>query len=166
MLDALSGHAQSPDPAVVRKLHQTIRKVGDDLPRLAYNTAIAAMMEYLNVVRRAERHVHISEIQPLVQLLSPFAPHAAEEMWERLGNRGSIFDAGWPAFDADLAAEELITMAVQVNGKTRGTIAVSPDIAQDGALSAALADPAIARFVTGQPAKVIFVRGRLLNLVL
>jgi leucyl-tRNA synthetase len=166
MLDALSGHAQSPDPAVVRKLHQTIRKVGDDLPRLAYNTAIAAMMEYLNVVRRAERHVHISEIQPLVQLLSPFAPHAAEEMWERLGNRGSIFDAGWPAFDADLAAEELITMAVQVNGKTRGTIAVSPDIAQDGALSTALADPAIARFVTGQPAKVIFVRGRLLNLVL
>jgi leucyl-tRNA synthetase len=98
--------------------------------------------------------------------VSPFAPHIAEELWERLGsNGGSIFDAGWPPFDPTLAAEELLTLAVQVNGKLRGTIRVRPDISQDGALAAALADPAIAKFIAGPPAKVIYVPGRLINVV-
>ena len=155
----------APDEAVVRKLHQTIRKVGDDIPRLQYNTAIAAMMEYMNTLRANERTPHVDEVAPLVQLVSPFAPHIAEELWERLGNRGSIFDAGWPQFDSALAAEELLTLAVQVNGKLRGTIRVTHDIGQDGALAAALAEPSIAKFVAGPPAKVIYVPGRLINIV-
>lgn len=153
------------DPLVLRKLHQTIRKVGEDIPRLSYNTAIAAMMEYMNVVRRGERTAHRAEIEPLIQLVSPFAPHVAEELWERLGHRESVFDAGWPAYDESLAAEMLITMAVQVAGKTRGTIQVAKDVNQNAALAAALADPAIAKFVTGKPKKVVFVPGRLLNIV-
>ena len=153
------------EPAVLRKLHQTIKKVGDDLPRLQYNTAIAAMMEYMNVLRARERTPHVAEVRPLVQLVSPFAPHIAEELWERLGGAGSVFDAGWPAFDSAIAAEEVVTLAVQVNGKLRGTIRVSRDIGQEGALAAALADPVISKFVPGAPKKVIFVPGRLLNIV-
>jgi leucyl-tRNA synthetase len=155
----------APDPMVMRKLHQTIQKVTTDVPVLAYNTAIAAMMEYMNAVRSGERTAHRDEILPLVQLVAPFAPHIAEELWEMMGQPKSIFDSGWPKFDAALAAEDSVTLAVQVNGKTRGTIQVAKTIAQDGAVAAAMADPAIAKFVTGEPKKVIFVAGRLLNLV-
>jgi leucyl-tRNA synthetase len=155
----------TPDPTVLRKLHQTIQKVSSDVPVLAYNTAIASMMEYMNVVRSAERTAHRGEIEPLVQLVAPFAPHVAEELWEMLGHTKSVFDSGWPKFDASLAAEDTITLAVQVNGKTRGTIQVAKAIAQDAAVAAAMADPSIAKFVTGDPKKVIFVSGRLLNIV-
>ena len=155
----------APDPDVMRKLHKTIRKVTEDVPRLGYNTAIAAMMEYMKVLRSGERVPHINEVEPLVQLVAPFAPHIAEELWERLGHRRSIFDSGWPPFDAELAADEQVTVAVQVNGKTRGTILVAPNVTQEGALTAAMAEQGIARFVTTDPARVIFVPGRLLNIV-
>jgi leucyl-tRNA synthetase len=155
-----------PDGEVLRKLHQTIRKVGDDVPRLSYNTAIAAMMEYMNVLRYNERTPHVREVEPLVQLVAPFAPHIAEELWERLGHFESVFDAGWPRYDAALAAEDLVEMAVQVNGKTRGRVQVTRDVTEQDAVAAALAIPTIAKFVTGVPKKVIFVRGRLLNMVL
>ncbi len=162
-IDATTSGA--PDPAVVRKLHQTIKKVSRDIPALSYNTAVAAMMEYLNVVRRGERTPHRDEVEPLVQLVSPFAPHIAEELWERFGHTESVHDAGWPAFDAALAAEETVTIAVQVNGKTRGTIGIPAGSEQDVALAAAMADQTIAKFVAGAPKKVIFVPGRLLNIV-
>jgi leucyl-tRNA synthetase len=165
------GHARraprdaQPDATVIRKLHLTIKKVGDDVPRLSYNTAIAAMMEYMNVLRAGERLPHRDEVEPLVQLVSPFAPHVAEELWERLGHDGSVFDAGWPRFDASLAVQEEVTLAVQVNGKLRGTIAIARDATQDAAYAAALAVPEIAKWVTGTPKKVVFVPGRLLNIV-
>jgi leucyl-tRNA synthetase len=153
------------DPAVLRKLHQTIKKVSDDIPALSYNTAIAAMMEYVNVLRRGERTPQRAEVESWVQLVAPFAPHIAEELWEKLGHEESVFDAGWPLFDPAMAAEDLVTMAVQVGGKMRGTIQLAAGAAQDDALAAAMADPAIAKFVAGPPKKVIFVPGRLLNIV-
>jgi leucyl-tRNA synthetase len=157
----------APDASVMRKLHQTVRKVGDDLPRLSYNTAVAAMMEYVNVLRKAERTPHRDEVLPLVRLVAPFAPHLAEELWARAHGEGagSVFDAGWPAFDPALAADERATVAVQVNGKTRGTVALPNGAAQDDAVAAARAEPGIAKFVTGDVRKVIYVPGRLLNLV-
>jgi leucyl-tRNA synthetase len=100
-----------------------------------------------------------------VQLVTPFAPHLAEEIWERLGHRVSVMDSGWPAYDADLAREELVQLAVQVNGKLRGTIAVAPNVTQEAALQAALADASVAKHVTGELRKVVFVPGRLLSLV-
>jgi leucyl-tRNA synthetase len=154
-----------PDADVMRKLHKTIRKVSEDIPRLDYNTAIAAMMEYMNTVRAGGRATLVAEVEPLVQLVAPFAPHIAEELWERLGHKHSVFDSSWPAFDASLAADDTVTIAVQVNGKTRGTIVVAPGVSQDDAVKAALADAGIAKFVPGKPARVIYVRGRLLNLV-
>jgi leucyl-tRNA synthetase len=154
-----------PERNVMRKLHQTIRKCGQDIAVLGYNTAIAAMMEYLNVVRRGERTPHVAEVEPMVSLVAPFAPHIAEELWERLGHTASVFDSGWPVFDAAIAAEEAITVAVQVGGKTRGTVQVPVEATQDDVMAAAMADPSIAKFVTGTPKKVIYVKGRLLNVV-
>jgi leucyl-tRNA synthetase len=97
--------------------------------------------------------------------VAPFAPHIAEELWERLGHNRSVFDSGWPMFDSSLAAEELITIAVQVGGKTRGTVQLPPGASQDAAMAAALADPNISKFVAGPPKKIIFVPGRLLSIV-
>ena len=155
----------APDAVVVTKLHQTIRKVGDDIGRLSYNTAIAAMMEYMNTMRSGERTPHVAEVRPLVQLVSPFAPHIAEELWSVMGGTTSVFDAGWPAFDPALVVEDSVTMAVQVQGKTRGTITVSKTATQEEAMAAALADPAIAKWITGPVKRVIFVPGRMLNLI-
>jgi leucyl-tRNA synthetase len=154
-----------PDAEVIRKLHQTIRKVGDDTARLSYNTAIASMMEYMNALRKGDRTPHLDEVRPLVQLTAPYAPHVAEELWEKLGGATSVMDSGWPLFDAALAYEDSIQLAVQVNGKLRGTIHVARDISQDAAVTAAMAEPQIAKFVTSTPRKVVFVPGRLLNLV-
>ena len=153
------------DPEVMRKLHQTIGKVTEDIPRLAYNTAIAAMMTYINTLRQGERTPHRDEVTPLIQLVAPFAPHLAEELWEQFGHRESVFDSGWPPYDAELARERTVELAVQVNGKLRGTVRIPTEADQEQALAAALAVPAIARFVTGPIKKVIFVRGRLLNIV-
>jgi leucyl-tRNA synthetase len=155
----------APDADVMRKLHQTIKKVGDDIPALSYNTAIAAMMEYMNALRRGERVPHRAEVTPLVQLAAPFAPHIAEEIWELFGHRESVFDAGWPAFSAALAQDDAFELVVQVNGKTRGKVGVPRDVSQEAALAAAQADAGIAKFLAGAPKKVIYVPGRLLNIV-
>ena len=163
--DARTGTDGATDVDVQRKLHQTIRKTGEDLARLSYNTAIAAMMEYMNTMRGGERVPHVTEVAPLVQLVSPFAPHIAEELWSMLGNSGSVFDAGWPAFDAALVVDERVTMAVQVNGKTRGTISVVKDAKQSTAFEAAMQDASIAKFIVGEVKKVIFVPGRMLNVL-
>ncbi|MCC7055467.1 MAG: leucine--tRNA ligase [Gemmatimonadaceae bacterium] len=155
----------TPDSTVLRKLHATIRKVGEDLPALGYNTAIAAMMEYLNVLRAGERRVHRDEVLPLVQLVAPFAPHMAEECWQFLGFTASVFDSGWPAYDPAMLVSDTITVAVQISGKTRGTVVVARVAAQADVYAAALREPNIAKFVEGEPKKVIFVPGRLLNIV-
>jgi leucyl-tRNA synthetase len=153
------------DPEVQRKLHQTIKKVGEDIPRLSYNTAIAAMMEYMNTMRAGERTPRLEEVQPLVQLVSPFAPHVAEELWSVMGGTTSVFDAGWPAFDPALVMDDRVTMAVQVHGKTRGTISVLKTATQDDAMAAVMQDPTLAKFITGTPKRVIFVPGRLINII-
>jgi leucyl-tRNA synthetase len=119
----------------------------------------------MNSMRSGERKPHVDEVRPLVQLVSPFAPHIAEELWSILGNEVSVFDSGWPTYDPALLVESTVTMAVQVNGKTRGTIVVAKDVTQDDAVAAAMAEPGVAKFVTGAVKKVIFVPGRMLNLV-
>jgi leucyl-tRNA synthetase len=159
------GTAGGDDTEVMRKLHQTIQKVGEDIPKLSYNTAVAAMMEYMNALRRGERTPTRAECEPLVQLVAPFAPHIAEELWEKLGHTGSVFDARWPSFDASLAADEKFDLVVQVNGKTRGKLSVPRDIDQASAVASALREESISKFVTGDPKKIIFVPGRLLNIV-
>ncbi len=157
--------AGQPDAAVMRQLHRTIKKVGEDSGTLAYNTAIAAMMEYINHVRRGERTPHRAEVKPLVQLVAAYAPHLAEECWATLGHGTSVFDAGWPAYDAAMLVDDEVDLVVQVNGKVRGKVRLPVDATQEQALAAAQADVGIAKFLTGEIKKVIFVPKRLLNIV-
>ncbi|MBW3535752.1 MAG: class I tRNA ligase family protein, partial [Gemmatimonadetes bacterium] len=99
------------DAEVERKLHATIQKVTEDLEALSYNTAIAAMMEYLNFLRAGGRMAERSAVEPLVLLVAPFAPHLAEELWERMGKDGSIFDGGaWPSYDPAKALADTIEL--------------------------------------------------------
>src|SRR5256885_3435225 len=107
--------------AVERKLHQTIKKVTTDTERLDSNTAISAMMEYLNTVRD-EGAATRGAIEPLVVMVAPYAPHVAEELWALLGHEGSIFATAWPAFDERLAVAGDVEVVVQVNGKVRGRV--------------------------------------------
>jgi leucyl-tRNA synthetase len=155
----------TPDPEVLRKLHATIKKVGEDIPALSYNTAIAAMMEYMNTLRRGERTCHRDEVRQVVQMVSPFAPHVAEELWEMLGATRSVFDSGWPQYDPAMLESDTIELVVQVSGKTRGKLVVPKSITDAAALAAARAEPSIGKFITGEPKKVILVPGRLLNVV-
>lgn len=159
--------SDAPKSAIEQKLHATIKKVTEDIESLSYNTAIAAMMEYLNVVREGGRRANRSEIEPLVVLVAPFAPHLAEELWERLGHAESIFEgANWPTYDPEKATVDVVEFVVQVNGKVRSRLSVQRGITEDDARAAALADENIQRLVDGkQIRKVIFVPDRLINLV-
>jgi leucyl-tRNA synthetase len=156
-----------PDADVERKVHQTIRQVSEQIPALGYNTSIAALMECLNVVRAGGRAAVRAEVEPLVVMVAPFAPHIAEELWERLGREGSLFDgAPWPDFDAAKAAESTVEIAVQVNGKLRATITVAKDAAEADVVAAARAEENVGRHLDGMTERrVIHVPGRLVNFV-
>jgi leucyl-tRNA synthetase len=156
-----------PEGALEQKLHATIRKVTEDIAALRYNTAIAAMMEYLNAVREGGRAVQRAEVEPLVPLVAPFAPHLAEELWQRLGHERSLFEApAWPRYDPDKARADTVEFVVQVNGKVRTRMPLPRGTAQEEAQAAALADENVARFIDGgKLRKVIFVPDRLINLV-
>ena len=150
---------------VLVKWHQTKQRVSADLPELRYNTAIAALMELVNLLREQ----NCSEPQivgELVQMTAPFAPHFAEECWERLGHTSSIFDSRWPAFDPALTLEDEIVIVVQVNGKVRGQLAVQRDTGEAAVRRLAEADPGVQRHLQGSELrKVVYVPGRLLNFV-
>ena len=163
----LSAEDRPIDPAVEQKLHATIRKVTEDLESLGYNTAIAAMMEYLNAVRAGGRTPERAAVEPLVRLVAPFAPHAAEELWERLGNDESIFaGANWPSYDPAKAVADTVEFVVQVNGKVRARMPMARGITESAARDAALADENVRRWIEDrQVRKVVFVPDRLLNLV-
>ncbi|MEX0892302.1 MAG: leucine--tRNA ligase [Gemmatimonadota bacterium] len=157
-----------PEEVVEQKLHATIRKVTEDIEGLRYNTAIAAMMEYLNAVREGNRTARRTEVEPLVVLVAPFAPHLAEELWERLGHDTPLYDtaAPWPTYDAAKAIADTVEFVVQVNGKVRARMAMDRGITEDGARSAALAEDNVARHLEGATIrKVIFVPDRLVNIV-
>jgi leucyl-tRNA synthetase len=152
-------------PAAEQKLHRTIRKVTADTEALQYNTAIAAMMEYVNELR--EQGAGSRElIKPLVVMLAPYAPHIAEELWEVMGHKTSVFEAQWPSYDERLASAGDVEIAVQVNGKLRSRLIVPRGMAEKDVLARVLADDAVRKFVDGAPLKkVIYVQDRLVNLV-
>jgi leucyl-tRNA synthetase len=156
----------APLPAAVeQKLHYTIRKVTADTESLSYNTAIAAMMEYVNEARSADVATR-NAVEPLIVMLAPFAPHLAEELWALLGHKESVFDGSWPAFDAMKAAGSEVEIAVQVNGKLRARLTLARGLDQDAVVKQALGEAGVKKFVDGHAIrKVIYVPDRLLNLV-
>jgi leucyl-tRNA synthetase len=161
------GEDLEPDAGVEQKLHQTIRQVTEQIPTLQYNTAIAALMECLNAVRAGGRRPARAEVEPLVPLVAPFAPHIAEELWQRLGHPESIFDApNWPEFDAAKAVESTVTIAVQVNGKLRASIQVAKGATEAEVVAAARAEENVARHLDGaKERRVVYVKERLVNFV-
>ena len=162
------GH-QSPTPQpetpdLVRMMHRTIQRVTDDTESLSYNTAIAAMMEYVNALRDGVATKAL--LEPLAILLAPYAPHFAEECWERLGRTTSVMDASWPSFDPSLAVAEEVEFVVQVNGKVRSRLRMARGTAEETVVKTALADPGALKFIGGnQPRKIVFVQDRLVNIV-
>jgi leucyl-tRNA synthetase len=150
---------------IVVKWHQTKKRVTEGLEHLSYNTAIAALMELLNALRAvncSERKI----VKEFLIMLAPFAPHFAEEAWERLGATTSVFDAQWPAWDEALTLEQEVEIPVQVNGKTRSRVTVPRGSAEQQVVAAAKRDPSVLRFTDGKELrKVVYVKDRLLNLV-
>ena len=155
-----------------RWTHQTIRRVTDDVEALAFNTIIAALMEFTNALLKAKgtpvygTDAWEEAVSTLLLLLAPCCPHVAEELWERTGRPYSIHQQSWPQWDPDLAAEEIITLVVQVNGKVRARLEVPVDITEEAAREAALAEENVQRHIRGREVRhIVYVPGRLLNIV-
>ena len=156
---------EKADPRLTRFLHKTIKKVSADIEEFKFNTAIAGLMELVNAIYQSGADKEV--FSKLIILLSPIAPHFCEELWQGLGNQETILKADWPEYDESLLIEENITIAVQVNGKHRGNIVVSKDIAQEQLKQRCLNEPGIRKWIEDKPAKkIIVVPGKLVNIVL
>ena len=164
------------DVKLRRKIHQTIKKVTEDLDGgFHFNTAISAVMELVN--EAYERIGQLAEgaalegviaeaVEATVMLLSPFVPHIAEEMWRKLGSSGSIFRASWPSYDRTALSEETVIMVIQVNGKVRSKIEVPSDMKEDKVKEAALSDPKIQPYTKDKAVRqVVVVPKKLANIV-
>ncbi|MBN1772291.1 MAG: leucine--tRNA ligase [Deltaproteobacteria bacterium] len=176
--------------ALRRLVHQTIRRVTRDIDgRFHLNTAVSAIMELTNALAdagvpeaadparsdcgpepagdpTAGPAVRREAVLTLLRLLSPFAPHLCDELWQRIGQTGTVLEAGWPAFDEAAAAEEVLTVVVQVLGKLRGQLRVPPDATREQVVERAQAEPNVARFLEGKKiVKTVFVPGKLVNFV-
>jgi len=153
------------DEATTRLLHQTIKKVGDDIETFGFNTAISAMMILSNHLGKLETRPK-SVIEKLVLILSPFAPHIAEELWQKLGHRDTLACEQWPQYDKELIKEPEVELAVQVNGKTKDKIVVSAQADDEQIKQKALASEKVIAALAGkQPKKVIVIKSRLVNIV-
>ena len=148
-----------------RLLHKTIRKVQSDIERFAFNTAIAQMIVWVNEAQKAE-HVARDQVERFLRVLAPFAPHIAEELWQRLGGRDSLARAAWPAYDEALTVDDVIEIAVQVRGKLRGRVTVPASASDADLVAAARGLEAVQREIGDQPLKrAVVAKGRLVNLI-
>ena len=151
-------------PANEAAVHKTIKKVADDIEAMKFNTAIAAMMTLVGEFQK--NSCSRGDMKTLVTLLSPFAPHVAEELWELLGGEGFVCRQPWPTYDESKTVADTVQMAVQVNGKVRANIIVPADADNEAVTAAAQADPKVRKFTDGMAlVKTIVVPGRLVNLI-
>ena len=170
LVEGESTPAQARD--LQRKMHQTIQACSRDIENFAFNTYIAALMAYRNVLQEARQTplvgtpVWNEAIETMLLLMAPITPHVAEELWVRIGKPYSIHQQSWPIWDEALAKEDVVEIAIQVNGRVRDKIEVPVDIDADDAKTQALAAAGVQRFIDGKPPKkVIYVPGRLVNIV-
>ncbi len=163
---ALRGEVQGSDSDTTRRaLHRTIRKVTSDLEGLRFNTAISAMIEFINAVYK-EPGLSRESAETFVLLLSPFAPHMAEELWRRLGHEKTLAWEAWPEHDESLVASDTVTISVQVNGKVLAQMETEGDADRHSVLERARASPNVARHLEGRAVrKEIYVPGRIVNFV-
>ena len=167
LVDGTEYGVQGTEPEKLRKkMHRTIKEVTEDIESFKFNTAIAAIMELVNEIYQ-DLNADIAEaVKTAVILLSPFTPHLAEEMWQKLGNKESILKTPWPKYDEKFLKEEIITLVIQVNGKLRSKIEVPVDIAEDKLKELVLADEKLKPWIQGKPIKnFILVPQKLVNIV-
>ena len=157
--------AQGGDAAVERELHKTVKAVTHDIETMSFNTAIARMMEFVNLAMKAAK-LDRAIMERFVLVLAPFAPHVAEELWARLGHPESLAYADWPGYDEALLVEDTVEIPVQVLGKLRGKIVMPKDADQAAILAAAKADARVLPHIEGKTlVKEIYVPGKMVNLV-
>jgi leucyl-tRNA synthetase len=176
---ATAGGAHSASRGLRRKTHQTIAKITSDFDQLHFNTSVAALMELFNEISdfnadpakaSAEDVFAVREaLESLVIMLTPFAPHVAEEMWEALGHSGGLLSEAprWPVADAELARRDELEIPIQVNGKLRSRVIAAPDVSEEELRASALADERVRALIDGhEVVKVIVVPRRLVNVVI
>ena len=152
------------DEGVERQLHRTIHKVGEDIERLAFNTAIASMIEFVNHATGVG--LSSDQFDRFIRILAPFVPHFGEELWQRLGHQDSVALSGWPTFEESMLVDDLVEVPVQILGKVRSRISVKHDADDASMEAAALADERISQLLVGKTVrKVVVVPGRLVNIV-
>jgi len=149
-----------------RLAHQTIKKVGEDIEQMKFNTAVSALMILANAMAN-EKIISRAMWENFLKIFAPFAPHITEELWEKLGNKKSIHLEKWPVYDSALITEEEVSLVVQVNGKLRDTIKVRADISEEEAKKVAMESEKIKKWIEGKEIKkMIFVKGKLINIVI
>ena len=152
-------------PKLESSLHKLVKKVTNDIDTMKFNTAIAAMMAFVNEVYEVGTLTK-DEYVTFIKLLNPFAPHLTEEMWSNLGNTTFLSLEKWPEYDESKTVDDTVTIAVQINGKLRGTIEISKTISKDDALATAKNEPKVAEFLKDKTiVKEIFVPGKIINIV-
>ena len=150
-----------------RLLHKTVKKVTQDLDRFQFNTAIAALMEFYNFLSAKGGGPAKQSLETLVLLLAPFAPHLAEELWEKMGHKRLIAEASWPAYDEAALKVDKTTLVIQINGVLRGRVEVPAGISEEEAKTLALGEPKVNQLVARKKiVKTIYVPNRLINLVI
>jgi leucyl-tRNA synthetase len=155
----------APSEADLRVLHKTIKKVTEDMEGMRFNTAIAAMMEFVNYFTKSKARSR-AIMEPFVLLVAPFAPHFSEELWARLGHEGGVSFVAWPTWDEARCTEDTVTYAVSVMGKTRGQLELPKGVTKEVALAAGKAHENVAKFLEGKTImREIFVPGRMINFV-
>jgi leucyl-tRNA synthetase len=164
--------ADTPDPMIEKLLHRLVKKAGDDVERLAFNTAIAAMIEFVNASTSAERALTRGQMERFLAVLSPFVPHIAEEVWDRLGSRatrGFLVTQVWPTVDPAMLTDDEVEIPISVMGKVRTRIMLPAGAAKEvkSLEDAALAHEEVKKIIGEREVKkVIAVPGRMVNLVL
>lgn len=149
-----------------RLLHKTIKKVGDDIESLNFNTAISSLMILLNEIYKHNCH-NSDLLRNFIKVLAPFAPHLCEEIWSLMGEQGFVSVSSWPTFDSSLTLDDSISMGVQINGKKRGVINLNVNATQDEAVNLARNDNELAKWIEGKEIqKIIYVPGRILNFII
>jgi len=163
-LSAAVQEAQA-DEATTRLLHQTIKKVGEDIESIAFNTAISQMMIFVNHLGRQPVRPK-DAVEKFVLILAPFAPHIAEELWQRLGHTDTLAYEPWPEYDPELVKEKEVELAVQVRGKIKDRITVPADASEDQIKEKALSSQRVQSAMAGkEPKKIIVIKSRLVNIV-
>ncbi|HHW18941.1 MAG TPA: leucine--tRNA ligase [Firmicutes bacterium] len=166
--DILVGDGPSPEgysPEFETAMHRTVKKVSLDYERMKFNTAVAAMMSLVNDFHDAGR-ITRGELRTLLLILNPVAPHITEEMWERVGFEGHIYQQSWPTWDESKTVEDVVEIAVQVNGKLRGLVTVPRSAPQDEVKEAVLEQESVRRYLDGkQVVKEVYVPGRIYSIV-